>query len=173
MKITKKSLFFILFSNLADISSVRAYDVLVSINGNISGNTCTVSASSENIKVSMGVNTSKQFSTVGDAGPKIPFSLSLEDCGASFTGVKVMFSGDTDTQDTSLLKVSTGGSAGLGIQLLDSEGDILPVNTWSPFYGESGNSSVAINFYARYITTEIPVTSGKADAVTTFLLEYP
>lgn len=173
MKMTKPSLIVILFSNLVSVSPGWAYDVLINVSGNITGNTCTISASSENIKVKMGVNTSRQFSSVGDTGAKIPFSVELEDCGASFTGVKVMFSGDADTQNATLLKIAEGGSSGLAIQLLDSEESILPVNTWSPLYGDSGNSSVAMNFYARYMTTALPVTAGDADAVATFLLEYP
>lgn len=173
MKITKRSFIFIIFSHLASVSPVRAYDVLIDISGNITGNTCTVSATSENIKVNMGVNTSKLFSSAGDTGPKIPFSVELEDCGTSFTGVKVMFSGDADAQNAALLKIAAGGGAGLAIQLLDGEENMLPVNTWSPLYGVSGSSNVAMNFYARYMTTELPVIAGDANAVATFLLEYP
>lgn len=173
MNLIRIGLSFAFFLAMINISSTYAYDVIIDVTGNITGNTCTVSSESESIDVDLGVTSSRTFAAVDDIGPKKTFSIKLTDCDSSFSGVKVMFDGTTDDDNQNYLKLNDGGSSGLAIQILDESNNVLPLKSWSSTYGSSSITSLDIIFYARYVATNIPVTSGSANAVMTFLLEYP
>ena len=89
----------------------RGYDVLVSVTGNVIGNTCIVSEDSKEQNVPLGTLGVKQFSEAGAVSNiKTPFTLTLEACGPTFAGVKIRFSGTPDDENPQLLKVADGGA---------------------------------------------------------------
>lgn len=154
-------------------SGAAAYDVLVSITGNITGNTCTVAVNSKNIEVDLGITAINQFRNPGDTGNFIaPFTIYLEECGPGFTGVRVMFSATPDDGNNDVVKNSAGDATGLGIQLLDAQKKPLALNSPSPIYGMAQDSSVAMTFYARPIATQQSVAPGTISATATYTLEY-
>ncbi|NUU66246.1 fimbrial protein [Enterobacteriaceae bacterium BIT-l23] len=154
-------------------SRAVAYDVLVSVTGTIIGNTCTVAVNSENIEVDLGVTAINQFRSIGDTGNFIaPFTINLEECGPTFSGVRVMFSATPDDENNDVVKNSAGDAAGLGIQLLDAQQKPLALNSQSPVYGLAQQSSVAMTFYARPIATQQSVAPGTLSATATYTLEY-
>lgn len=157
--------------------SATAADSTITIIGNIKDNACFVAVGSQNFTVDLMHNASKQFSQVGSLTPLVPFSIVLSPCGSAATAVKVGYVGIADTIDTSLLKLNTGvGTAsGIGIQILNSNRDQIPLNAPSSslsWISLTANQSNTINFYARLKSTKIPVTVGSITATATFTLEF-
>lgn len=152
---------------------VYSYDVLVSVSGKLIGNTCVVSADSKEQAVPLGTIGIKQFSKAGAiSNIKTAFTLKLEECGPTFSGVKIRFSGAPDDLDPQLIRLADGGATGVAVQILDQEGRPVPLETQTPIYGATGDESVAMTFYARLVATGANVKSGEVSAVSTWTTEY-
>ena len=143
----------------------RGYDVLVSVTGNVIGNTCIVSEDSKEQNVPLG--TPGAVSNI-----KTPFTLTLEACGPTFAGVKIRFSGTPDDENPQLLKVADGGATGVAVQILDKDSVLIPLDTQTAAYGAAGDDSVKMTFYARLAATGAPVNAGDVSAVATWTTEY-
>jgi len=64
----------------------QSYDVLISVTGNLTGNTCTVAADSLTLNVPLGTIGLKQFTTTaGVSQLASPFTLTLEECPMTIT----------------------------------------------------------------------------------------
>lgn len=153
--------------------STRAYDVLVSVTGTIIGNTCVISADSAEVNVPLGTIGTRQFQAAGDVSNiKTPFTLNLEDCGPTFAGVKVRFTGTPDATVPQLIKVDDGGATGVAVQILDPQSVQIPLDTQTAVYGAAGADTVALKFYARLVATGAAVNTGDVSAIATWLVEY-
>lgn len=152
---------------------VRGYDVLVSVTGNLIGNTCVVAQDSVEQNVPLGTIGIKQFSRAGAVSNiKTPFTLRLEACGPTFAGVKIRFSGTPDDANPQLLKIADGGATGVAVQILDKESVLIPLNTKTTAYGTAGDDSVQMTFYAQLVATSTPVSAGDVSALATWTTEY-
>ncbi|BBT88453.1 oxidoreductase [Enterobacter cloacae] len=152
---------------------VRGYDVLVSVTGNLIGNTCVVAADSMEQNVPLGTIGIKQFKGSGTVSNiKTPFTLTLEECGPTFAGVKIRFSGTPDDENPQLVKVADGGATGVAVQILDKESVAIPLNTQTAAYGSAGDDKVQMTFYARLVATGTPVSAGDVSAIATWTTEY-
>ncbi|MCW1828557.1 type 1 fimbrial protein [Enterobacter asburiae] len=152
---------------------VRGYDVLVSVTGNLIGNTCVVAAGSKEQEVPLGTIGLKQFPRAGAVSNiKTPFTIRLEACGPTFAGVKIRFSGTPDDDDPQLVKIADGGATGVAVQILDKDSVLIPLNTQTPAWGTPGDDSVEVTFYARLAATGAPVNPGDVSAFATWTTEY-
>ena len=85
--------------------------------------------------------------------------------------------GVADSVNTSLLKLDAGASAaaGMAVEILDQQQSRLPVNapssamSWTTL--TPGQTNI-LNFYARLMATQVPVTAGHVNATATFTLEF-
>jgi len=151
----------------------HGYDVLISVTGSIIGNTCDVATDAKTLSVPLGTIGSGQFRTAGGMGNvKSWFTLSLQNCGPTFTGAKVRFTGTPDPANAQWLKTATGGASGVALALFDSDDQLVPLNTQTKFYGQAGASEVEMKFYARMIATQSSVGTGDVSATATWLVEY-
>ncbi|MGL4859506.1 MAG: fimbrial protein, partial [Enterobacteriaceae bacterium] len=121
-------------------------------------------------------NAAKQLNSIGAVTPVVPFNLVLSPCGKTATAVKVGFSGQADSDNSTLLKLdSSATAAGMAIQILDSHQTPLPLN--SPSSGlnwttlSPGQSNI-LSFYARLMATRVPVTAGHIRGTALFVLEF-
>ena len=70
---------------------------------------------------------------------------------------------------------ATTPASGLGIQLLNEQQNQIPLNapssalSWTTLTPGKPNT---LNFYARLMATQVPVTAGHINATATFTLEY-
>lgn len=152
---------------------VRGYDVLVSVTGNLIGNTCVVAAGSKEQEVPLGTIGIKQFPRAGAVSNiKTPFTIRLEACGPTFAGVKIRFSGTPDDDDPQLVKIADGGATGVAVQILDKDSVPIPLNTQTTAWGTPGDDSVEVTFYARLAATGAPVNPGDVSAFATWTTEY-
>ena len=158
-------------------SPALAVDSTLSITGYVHDNACAVSTTSKNFTVDLLTHAAKQFPAVGATSVLIPFDIVLSPCGSSVTAVKVGFTGTADSRNTSLLALNASGSsaAGIGVEILDSNRQALPVNAsfsgiaWLPL---TGKQTHVLNFFARMKATQFPVTAGQVSADATFTLEF-
>lgn len=160
-------------------SSLYAADDHVSINfyGVIGGASCDISSDSENIPVYIGAFTTATFPSEGSVSPTKTFNITLQNCSSSTKTAEVTFTGTLATSsDTSLLALQdtagTGNMAsGVAVQLLDSTGNPLPINTLSGSYPIS-NATTVLPFGLRYKSISTTVTPGEATSVMYFDIDY-
>ncbi|HBR1000572.1 TPA: fimbrial protein [Klebsiella quasipneumoniae] len=155
-----------------------AADSTITISGYVRDNACAVAGESKEFTVDLQDNAAKQFYAVGATTPPVPFRIVLSPCGTSVTAVKVGFTGVADSVNTSLLKLDAGASAaaaGMGVEILDQQQSRLPVNAPSSAIAWTtltpGQTNI-LNFYARLMATQVPVTAGHVNATATFTLEF-
>lgn len=154
-----------------------AADSTITITGNVRDNGCAVAGESKDFIVDLMNNAAKQFNAVGATTPAVPFRIVLSPCGGAVSAVKVGFTGVADNGNTSLLKLDTGASAaaGMGVQILNGQQTTLPLNAASstiPWTMLTPGQTNTLNFYARLMATQVPVTPGHVNATATFTLEF-
>lgn len=140
----------------------------------LTSNACTVSASSRNNVINMGTWSTRQFKTTPAAVPEVPFTITLEDCGATASGVSISFKGTEDSHDTTLLSLSGENSAkNIAIAILDSQKNRIALGQNSPVFNLTPNQSrMDLKFYGQYVATGGEITAGVANADAIFTLEY-
>lgn len=173
-----KKRFYLLVAVLSLVAAnTRAADSTITISGYVRDNACAVAGESKDFTVDLLDNAAKQFSSVGATTPLVPFRIVLSPCGSSVTAVKVGFVGVADNDNTSLLKLDSGASAaaGMGVQILNGQQTSLPLNAASsaiPWTTLMPGQPNTLNFYARLMATQVPVTPGHVNATATFTLEF-
>ncbi|MEJ4044630.1 fimbrial protein [Erwinia sp. SLM-02] len=173
----KKSLYLLSTLTLLAATGAGAADSSITISGYVRDNACTVAGESKDFTVDLMNNASRQFHAVGATTPPVPFHILLSPCGSSVTAVRVGFTGVADNDNAALLKLDGGAAsaAGMGIQILDAQQSMLPVNAASssiPWTTLTPGQANTLNFYARLMTTRLPVTAGHVNATATFTLEF-
>ncbi|WP_320727295.1 fimbrial protein [Enterobacter sp. 118C5] len=154
---------------------VLGHDGMVNITGTIQDNTCEVAPDSESMAVDMGTVAREQFSEVGDTSPAKPFSIMLKNCGPAASEATVTFSGTSDPQNNTLYALESGEDAasGLALAIFGSNGAIIPPDSASSgFQLSPGQTSVTMNFSAKYESVTQPVSAGKANTVVSFVVKY-
>ena len=127
------------------VSHALAADSTITIRGYVRDNGCSVAAESTNFTVDLMENAAKQFNNIGATTPVVPF------------------------------RILVSAAAGLGIQLLNEQQNEIPLNapssaiSWTTLTPGKPNT---LNFYARLMATQVPVTAGHINATATFTLEY-
>lgn len=145
---------------------------VVEFTGEIVDNSCNVTTNSKDVKVDLGKWAAPYFAAAGDETTKTPFKIDVTNCPASVTSVAVLFDGQKDAAEPTLLAVN-GGATGVGIKLYNggastSSVDLGTVSASVPV--TSGSASLP--FYADYASTAAHVTVGKANGVANFLMIY-
>lgn len=159
------------------VSHALAADSTITIRGYVRDNGCSVVTESTNFTVDLMENAAKQFNNIGATTPVVPFRILLSPCGNAVSAVKVGFTGVADSHNANLLALenTVSAAAGLGIQLLNEQQNEIPLNapssaiSWTTLTPGKPNT---LNFYARLMATQVPVTAGHINATATFTLEY-
>ncbi len=157
-------------------SNAMAYDGTVVFNGEILDAACTVDIGSNNtLMVDLGRVSKTAFVSAGDEASTTKFTLKLKDCPASVTSAKVKFDGTHDSNDSSLLAVTsgTGSASGVAISLKTADSMSLGLNQDNGYtYMLSSTADNDLDFYAAYVATVVPVVPGVANAVANFTVNY-
>lgn len=155
--------------------SVFAADNSITISGSIQNTSCTVSTDSADQTVFLGDIASRTFYQAGATSMPVQFTVDLQNCTGSMSGVTVTFNGTADGTEPALLGLDSGTNAasGLGIAILDANRTLIPVNNPSSNYAiDITKPDNALVFYAQYQSTGASVTAGSATATATFNLTY-
>ncbi|WP_455817227.1 type 1 fimbrial adaptor subunit FimF [Pseudomonas cerasi] len=155
----------------------HAVDSTISITGYLKDNTCSVSVDSQDFTVDLLSNAATQFYRVGAVTPAVPFRIVFNQCGHSVTAVRVRYTGTSDSDNATLLKIDVGTNAasGIGVQILDHDKTSIALNApqdsqkWTPLTAGQSNT---LGFYARLMSTRAPVTAGAVTATANFTLEF-
>lgn len=151
----------------------------VEFTGAITDVSCNVTSGSTNPQVDLGTWAQSYFTGSGVETTKKSFQISVQDCPSSVTQVAVLFDGNKDKTDTTLLAIASGGATGVGIKLYEANqskqvilgkvSDKYPVTA-----GASGtNTGTAdLTFYADYKATGTAITTGAANGTATFNMIY-
>lgn len=152
----------------------------VQFRGEIVNAACAVSANSDGQAVNLGQSRTAAFSKVGDRSGPVSFTIELLDCDTTVsTKVSVSFTGAADAVDKTILAASnagggtSGAATGVGIEISDAKGTVLSPDgaTFSTPQTLNDGKNV-LNFNARYKSTLITVTAGRADADALFTMKY-
>ncbi|ADI78234.1 MULTISPECIES: fimbrial protein [Pantoea] len=148
----------------------------VKFTGEITDVSCDVSTASKKQSVDLGKWAKSYFESRTET-TQTPFTISVKDCPASVTKVAVLFDGDKDAGDNTLLKVADGGATGVGIKLYEGDRS-TPIAIGSISKGvdkmvetEEGGSADLI-FYADYKSDGAEIAVGPANAVSNFVMVY-
>ncbi|ORM96419.1 hypothetical protein HA46_16960 [Pantoea septica] len=153
-------------------SHALGYDTLIRVTGSVRVNSCVVAADSINLNVPMGTVQASDLYAPDSQRPQTPFVLNLENCGVAFSGAKIRFTAQKDENDPTLIRIDPSGATGVGIQLLDEEGNRLAVGEQTAAKGRAGDDRVAINFFARLAATGAPLKAGPVSASVVWNVEY-
>jgi major type 1 subunit fimbrin (pilin) len=163
-------------------SSAFAADGTVNFTGSVTDTACVVDmGGSTALSVPMGNISKTSFGASGSLAGATKFTLKLKSCPNATTAT-IKFDGIAAGGDDKILALTggSGAAAGLGIQISDKNGKVLPLSVNSASYDlAKGDATVPandvtndLNFTARYISTSATVTSGSANATATFSINY-
>lgn len=149
----------------------------VEFTGEIVDSSCNVTSTSKNLHVDLGHWAKSYFTSVGDETTKKPFSINVDNCPASVTSVAVLFDGQKDKTDPTLLEVaagSAGGTAATGVAIkLYNASNASQIQLGQLSEAVAPVSAKAqLDFLADYRATTTRVTAGPANATATFLMVY-
>lgn len=176
----KKSLLSVV-AFMVSATAVNAYadNGKVKFKGEIVKSTCNVVSGDQDKEVYIGKYPTSAFTKTGDVTASKAFTISLEKCETGTYSLR--FDGPTVAGNPNLLSVDQAG--GVGIEILDNEEKIIPINqdstTDSPWVnitstgtGEDQSGTATFNLKARYKSFDDTVTAGSANANATFTIEY-
>lgn len=151
-------------------ASIFAADGQINFTGNIIDNACTPT---NNMTVNMGSVASTAFNGTGSTSSPTKITISLTNCPAAVTSASVKFDGVADSNDSNLLQLTkgTGVATGVGIQLSDKDGVLIPLFTSSSAYPLVAGAN-NLDFVARYQATAATVTAGPANSTSSFTINY-
>lgn len=134
--------------------------------------TCTVAVPAS---VDMGVVSNQDFSGVGTTANSKDFRLELSGCSGGVDGATVTFSGAAAASDALSFALDSGSdpAKGVGLQIKDDKGVILPPNQNSTTYViDTSNPDIELLFKASLIQTENRIEAGTADTSVTVSIAY-
>lgn len=176
----KASLVSGLFIAMGTLSQVQAADVAggtVRFLGTVVNGACAVDSGDVDKVVQMGQVRVADFNGTAGTPAKLRQDLDIKllDCDTSVAQTAaVTFKGTGSPNGYSgILSAGFGAGAatGVGVQLFDTDGDPLPLNTLSTAT-QLIDGTNTLHFRAGYISVSDTVTPGNADATATFDITY-
>lgn len=130
-----------------------------------------------NVLVDLRSHKNTEFSGIGTTTAPTSFQIGLNHCPAGLNRIQYRVDAVTAVADANRSVVSldaASGARGVGVQLLDGQGNVLPLgsNLTLAGYNPAVGGSYAIALQARYYQTAAPVTAGSANTSVTFTLTY-
>ncbi|QJT82425.1 fimbrial protein [Kosakonia sp. MUSA4] len=169
---------------LSSISSVSAADGTINFTGEITDAGCNTSVNGSSATtgdVDMGKVVKTSFkgvgSTVDGSASSTGFTIEMDDCPSTVTSVTFKFDGQNENGDDTVLALTAGANSatGVGIQLYDKDRNVIQLAKASAPYtitNTGAGSTNSLPFYAKYIQTQNTVTTGPANSVATFTVNY-
>lgn len=156
------------------------------VHGTLTESTCRLAMDSAYQAINLGNISTAELQKVGDTGPAVSLDINLLDCVRHDTSmenfdtgtttwsyiqpaVKVRFLATTINDSTSVIKVL--GAKGLGIQISNSAGDVIPVGMSTPPQLLALNND-SLKYYITPVRTAQSLEAGQYYAVINFELIY-
>jgi len=174
----------LIIANLAAIATIGllsqstfAADGTVNFIGEIVDAPCSIAPQSQNLTVPLGkISRVSLDGAAGKVSAPAKFSIDLLSCGATAKGATVTFAAPADANNADLVRVGVGevdgtAATGVGIQVSDSSGKLIPVGQASGSYTLAQGDN-ALKFQANYMSTGPSVTVGSGNAMAQFTVAY-
>nr|WP_233175786.1 fimbrial protein [Dyella sp. ASV24] len=131
----------------------------------------------KDVTVSMGRYSTGQFAGIGSTTPAVNFTIGLNGCPAGMKGIRYQIDSALPLANTtnSVVTLDRNSMAtGIGLQLLDSQGNPLPLGTQRTFasYNTTAGGDFTIPLQARYYQTSATINPGTANTSMTFTMTY-
>jgi len=129
------------------------------------------------VSVLLGSPKASVFKGKGTSSEPVPFDISLNGCPAGMSAIHYQIDAVTPVLDAAnaVIGLDAASSAtGVGIQLLDGDGNPAVLGTKLPFtgYNSASGGSFKIPLRAKYRQTGDKVTPGSANSAVTFTMNY-
>ncbi|MGV0243245.1 fimbrial protein (plasmid) [Klebsiella aerogenes] len=155
-----------------------AYDGTINVTGNIIDGSCDID--SDTINVNLGNVPVSTFKKVHDRSNVVPFNITLSNCPASITGADIMFIGEPDDKNYTLLKLTQGAGVAenVAVEILQVHTVgaynhiLLYLNTRYPTNEDIKEGTSTMTYALRYEATALPVTVGTGNAIMYYNIYY-
>ncbi|EID2633868.1 fimbrial protein [Escherichia coli] len=165
----------------ASSSASLAYDGTINFTGKVVDQTCSVSAESENITVTLPTVSESTLSAETKTAGLTPFSIHLTGCNTSADEgaqkVKAYFEPNATTDyNTGNLNIASGGAGNVQIQLLNADG-VTPIKLGQDSAGQNvtgvqiDNADMKLRYHAQYYATAA-ATAGDVSATVNYTIAY-
>lgn len=172
-----------LLISLAVLSAINtgvalAADGTINFTGEIVDTSCQVDSSSANMTVDLGKVNKTSFTNVGDEMSATKFTIKLTGCPTTPAGVTqaaIKFEGESVPGDDSVLALTDVAdvATGVGVEIKDwADNPVLMKTTPTAYLPMGTSGEMSLNYTAYYRSTAASVTSGKANAATSFTVVY-
>jgi len=136
-----------------------------------------VACTTPNVNVNMGTRSHTDFQGVGSAAPATAFTIDVNNCPGGLNGIQYRVDAVTQVLNSANSVVALNGNSnaqGIGVQLLDGAGAVLPLGVDKPFtgYNRTSGGSYKIPLKARYYKTGEVIRGGTANTAMTFTMTY-
>lgn len=163
----------VIIAPITSLHAATSNSTTLTVKGQIYRAACEIGMKSKDFTVYMKQFSTNYFRNVNDASDPVPFQIELTDCPATTGNASVKFDGQAVPGNSNLLRLDDvpGSASGVGVAIYDASGMVLPL--WTPSYVyplHSGDN--VLNFTARYVASQIPVTPGVAQATSDFTINY-
>lgn len=156
-------------------TSQSAHYQTLNISGsiNVTAGTCDTSSFS----VDMGTHKSSEFENVGSQSTPTSFSIALRNCASAVKSIYYMLTPPPGVQiqgsgaNENLSLTSSSTADGVGVQVLDDKGSLIPLNTEIKFSGYNLSANDDIPLQVQYIRTGV-VKPGTANSAVEFTMFY-
>ncbi|WP_368494798.1 long polar fimbrial protein LpfE [Escherichia coli] len=128
---------------------------------------------SSDLEVDMGKMTLMKPVSVGRVLNEQGFVIDLKDCDGTIKA-KVTMDGIPDTNDSSLFSLDSGGATGVALKIVDSKGtqQIPKVSGGGAIEWSVTGVTSQLHYVASYVVVNANATSGTANALVNFSVEY-
>lgn len=148
---------------------------VVHFTGKITDISCDVSPDAKDQTIDLGTWAKSYFASQVET-TRTPFSIKVENCPESVKKVAVLFDGERDAKDNTLLKISKGDAEGIGIKLYEEDRStqvkLGTVSKNQDIEGEGDKRSKELRFFADYRADGNDIKAGDANADANFLMVY-
>lgn len=168
----KKMITLALLTGVSVAHITHAADGTINFTGTILSSACTVASGGPSVPLNS--VSASSLSTAGSTSSPTRFEIVLSSCPAAVTSATVKFDGPTDTDNSSILKLTTepGVATGVGIALYEEDASTqIPLGTSSSSKTLSTLTDTTFTFFAKYMSTGT-VTPGPANGTTDFTISY-
>jgi len=108
---------------------------------------------------------------VGATAPPKPFAIAMHCESGPKTAIR--FDAPATQENPDIIALTPGGATGVGVQLLDRDGNPVSLGTWIPLADAAPDGLNTLTFKGRYYVTDwIHLRPGKANAIATFSMAY-
>ncbi|QZY66512.1 fimbrial protein (plasmid) [Providencia rettgeri] len=152
--------------------SAFAVDVTVNVNGGILAQSCNVISEDLVKNINFPDLNPGDFNQVGMTSSAQAISIHLDNCSSKVNNMSYKFSGEPDSNDTSLLKIlgkvnssAENVATGLAIEILDKDQKKISLNAIYFLNKTITTPRYDLSFYLRYRSTQKEIGSGDASSL--------